>query len=334
MEKIKYDRFGQIVTTIDERILKKFNIDIYSIYPGVPDEKIIDKENYEHPLVDAWGISYKKIGFHCEMIDHPLKNATIEDLRSYPWPDPLKVNEMERLKKEAKDLYENTDYAILLVSDSLGSLFERAWYLRGFEGFLMDLVSNQKFAEALMNKLLEINIVFLEECLSAIGDYIQIVEVGDDLSIQNGPLFSLDVYRRLIKPRQKELFKFIKARTKAKILYHSCGSVYPFIADLIDIGIDILNPVQVSAINMNAKNLKKEFGGKVTFWGAIDTQKILPHGSPEDVEAEVNKRIYDLAPGGGYVLASVHNIQSDVPPENICAMYRAAEKYGSYPIKI
>ena len=122
----------------------------------------------------------------------------------------------------------------------------------------------------------------------------------------------------------------IKQKTNAKLFYHSCGGVYPFIPDLIDIGIDILNPVQVSAEGMDTKRLKKEFGKEITFWGGIDTQYVLPYGSPKDVEEEVKRRIDDLAPGGGYVLTSVHNIQPDVPPENVVAMFEAAQKYGCY----
>ena len=158
--------------------------------------------------------------------------------------------------------------------------------------------------------------------------------VSDDLGGENAPLISPDLYREMVKPAQKKLWQFIKDNTEAQLFQHTCGNVYSLIPDLIEIGVDILNPVQVAAKDMDSKRLKEEFGDRLTFWGAIDTQRVLPYGSPEDVETEVKKRIADMAPGGGYVLTAVHNIQAGVSPENICMMYDAAKKYGKYPIDL
>jgi len=172
---------------------------------------------------------------------------------------------------------------------------------------------------------------FFEDFLASVGKYIQVVVGGDDLAMQEGPLISLDLYRKLIKPRQKELFSFIKKRTAAYLFYHSCGSVSQFIPDLIEVGVDILNPVQVSAKNMDTHRLKKEFGHEISFWGGgCDTQKILSFGKPEEIKGEVKRRIRDLTPGGGFVFTQVHNIQPGVPPENIVAMFEAASEYGRY----
>jgi uroporphyrinogen decarboxylase len=157
-----------------------------------------------------------------------------------------------------------------------------------------------------------------------------VIMQGDDLAVQDGPAMSIDMYRRFIKPRQAKIFNLIKQKTEAKLLYHCCGSVRPFIPDLIDIGVDAINPVQVSAKGMDTKELKREFGDKLSFWGAIDTQRVLPFGNVDEVKKEVERRIDDLAPGGGYVLSAVHNIQADVPPENIMAMYNTAKRYGRY----
>jgi len=154
------------------------------------------------------------------------------------------------------------------------------------------------------------------------------------LGTMQGPLISPNLYREMVKPYQKRLWGFIRGRTKAALFVHSCGSISKLIPDLIEMGVDIVNPVQVSAKDMDTQRLKREFGEKITFWGGIDTHHVLPFGSPQDVEKEVRKRILDLAPGGGYVLTAVHNIQPGVPPENVCRMYEAAQKYGSYPIKI
>jgi uroporphyrinogen decarboxylase len=212
-------------------------------------------------------------------------------------------------------------------------VFEQSVAIRGNENFYVDLIANPKLATAIMDKMLEFYIGFWEEMLPIVGPYVQVIKVGDDLGMQNGPLISPDLYRSLIKPRERELISFIKKRTDAKIYFHSCGSVYEFIPDLIEIGVDVLNPIQVSAKDMVTKRLKQEFGERLSFWGAVDTQQVLPFGSQEDVEAEVRKRIGDLAPGGGYILSSVHNIQAKVPPENIAAMFDAAFKYGEYPIQ-
>ena len=150
------------------------------------------------------------------------------------------------------------------------------------------------------------------------------------MAFQNGPMMSMDLYRKMIKPHHKRLFSYIGSRTSAKIAYHSCGSVVHLIPDLIEMGVDALNPVQVSAKGMDTEKLKQEFGSDLCFWGAIDTQRVMPFGKPDAVAHEVRQRIDTLAPGGGYVLCAVHNIQADVSPENICAMYDTAREYGRY----
>ena len=171
---------------------------------------------------------------------------------------------------------------------------------------------------------------FFDRFLEAVGPYVQIVFVGDDLAEQNGPAIRPAIYRSLIKPRHRKLYQFIKSKADVKLCYHSCGSVVPFIDDLVEMDVDILTPVQVSAANMDSKRLKNDFGDRISFLGGIDTQRVMPFGTVDEVGAEVRRRIEDLAPGGGYILGAVHNIQSEVPPENILAMFNAAKKYGQY----
>jgi uroporphyrinogen decarboxylase len=189
-------------------------------------------------------------------------------------------------------------------------------------------LANQPFAEALMERGLEIQLEIGSKLLAEAGNFVDIIHISDDLGTQKAPMISPELYRKLIKPRQRKLFDFIRGRTEAKILFHSDGCVYPFIADFIEIGVDILNPVQVGAQDMEPKKLKREFGSHLCFWGAVDTQHILPFGTPQDVRDEVRRRIEELGDRGGYVLSSVHNIQNEVPPENICAMFDAALEYG------
>jgi len=155
--------------------------------------------------------------------------------------------------------------------------------------------------------------------------------IGDDLAGQNGPLFAPRLYREIIKPRQKRLVRYIRSRTKAKIWYHTCGSVLEYLPDLLDNGIDILNPVQISAKGMDPARLKAEFGDRLVFWGgAIDAQHVLPRASPQEVREHVRRNLEAFKPGGGYVFNNVHNIQGDVPPENVLAMFDAAYEFGKY----
>jgi len=317
---------------MDERILKRFQVDFRPVFYRGP-TKWKDIEGPNDTYVDEWGLKLKRAanGFYYDMIDHPLKNATIEDLEAYNWPDPLDPGRFKGIEEEARELHENTDYAIVGPGCSVG-FFELSWYLRSLEQLFMDMVLNPNFVHALFRKVLDIRKSILGEYLKRVGKYLDVVYSADDLGTQKSPLMSPDLYRKMVKPYQKELFTFIKERTDAKIFYHSCGDVYPLIPDLIEIGVDALNPVQVTANDMDTKKLKEKFGNKITFWGAIDTQHVLPYGTLKEVKEEVKKRIKDLAPGGGYVLAPVHAIQPDVPPDNILCMCEAAREYGRYPV--
>ncbi len=255
-------------------------------------------------------------------------------LNNYQWPDPSDPSTVEGLRERAKELYETTDYALVLDTIGFG-VFEQAWALRGFENFLLDLAMNRRFAEALLQRIADHRISLYDRILDEVGEYVQVVMNSDDLGIQNAPMVSPESYRSLIKPAQKRVWQFIKSRTRAFLFLHSCGSVREFIPDFIELGIDILNPIQMSAAGMDPKELKSEFGKDLVFWGGgCDTQKILPFGTPDDVEEEVKIRIGELAPGGGFVFNQVHNIQPHVPPENIVRMFETVLKWGVYPIEV
>ena len=199
----------------------------------------------------------------------------------------------------------------------------------------MDLVAAPEFAHALMRKVTDLMIAGVSRYLDVVGQYIDLIITGDDLGTDTSLMMSPQTYREMIKPYHAELMTAIKKRTKAKIFFHSDGNIYRVLGDLVDIGVDLINPVQVSAGDMgNTARLKREFGKHISFCGAIDTQHVLPHGTPEDVRAEVRRRIKDLAPGGGYIVASVHCIQPDVPPENVLAMCDEVAVSGTYPLAI
>ncbi|MGD0803393.1 MAG: uroporphyrinogen decarboxylase family protein [Candidatus Bathyarchaeia archaeon] len=324
------DRVQQIVEP-DEHLLRKLGVDFRFIYAKAP-KNSRPIEYSDDSFRDEWGIRSRRPpgGYWYDMVNHPLREANLEDLENYQWPDPTDAGRFEGLEKEAKKLYEETDYA--LATSLAGSIYEQSWYLRSYPKFTFDLYRNPTFAEKLMDKILEFHMAFFDRFLDSVGQYIQIVFVGDDLAEQRGPAIRPSIYRSLIKPRHRKLYQFIKSKADVKLCYHSCGSVVPFINDLIEMGVDILTPVQVSAADMDTKRLKNDFGDRISFLGGVDTQRVMPFGTVDDVRDEVKRRVEDLAPAGGYILGAVHNIQPEVPPENILAMFDAARKYGSYPL--
>lgn len=212
-------------------------------------------------------------------------------------------------------------------------MLDMGLYTRGFERFFIDMIENREFAEALLDKILEFKMKYWEKALATVGKNVVVVMENDDLGDQKGLMISPRLYRSLIKPRQKVLFDFIRSKAQADIaiMFHSCGAIKSIIPDLIEVGIDALNPVQVSAAGMDPAELKREFGMDITFWGGgIDTQRVLPFGTVQEVKDEVRRSINQFAAGGGFIFSTVHNIDSDVPPRNIVAMWEALMEYGAY----
>ena len=233
---------------------------------------------------------------------------------------------------QAKALQESGQAVLLFVG---AGIFSPAYEMRGVEQLLFDLAGNEEFATVLLGRLEKLFTDCLTAALREAGQYVDIVITGDDVANQAGPMMSPAMYRRLIKPHHAKMFAAIRANTQAKIYLHSCGNVYRLIGDFIEMGVDLLNPVQVSAGEMgDTARLKREFGDRLSFLGGIDTQRVLPFGTPEDVRAEVRRRIRDLAPGGGYIAAAVHCLQPDVPMENVLAMCDEVLKAGRYPLRI
>jgi len=269
-------------------------------------------------------------GYYFDGEYHPLAHATnIADIEDYLFYTPMTNDELDTFENDVKTAYETTSYALML--GSAGSVYEAAQGLRGWDVFLMDLAADPQFAGYLMDRLVDANIRRLEQLLPRVKGLVQVIQVGDDLGHQNGPQISPDLYRKMVKPRHKRFYQFIKDNSDARLFIHTCGSVYQLIPDLIEVGVDILNPVQVAARDMDTARLKKEFGDEMVFWGGgCDTQNVLPFRTPQQVRDEVKRRIDDLAPGGGFVFNQVHNIQAGVPPENIEAMFDAAIEFGSY----
>lgn len=320
------DRSQRLVKPNPE-ILSRFGIDTRYAYLEIPPQLWTDDKKGSI-WEDEWGVKRRFTGLYYDMIEHPLANLeTVEDLKKVKIPPPPDDEQCLKLKEEVNSIRSQGKAAIINI---IGSCFEFAWYLRGLENFLTDLVLHPSLACGIMDLMLEYQFAQFDQLLNHMGSLVDIVLCGDDLATQKGPLISPNLYQRYVKPRQKKLYDFIKKRTKAKIFYHSCGAITPFLPDLIEIGVDIINPIQVSAEGMDPTRLKRDWGKDLTFWGGIDTQRVLPQGTPTEVREEVRKRIDQLAQDGGYILCAVHNLQADVPPQNIVAMYEEALTYGNY----
>ena len=308
----------------DEAILRRFDVDARPLLLGSPLSRP-DRKISEDTSIDEWGVTWiKHGGSHYINTDGPfchLDEPTLRDLEDFQWPDPADPGRYQGLRERATALHEQSDYAVILNPGS--GPVHLCQFLRGYGTWLEDLLVRRAFAEGLTDRIVDFWVSVATRALEEAGEFIDVVMFGDDIGTQNAPLFRPDLYRRVIKPQHKRMVQAVK-RCGKPVLYHSCGSVYRLIPDLIELGIDALNPVQVSAADMDTKRLKQEFGRDLTFWGGIDTHRVLPMGTQEEVREEVKRRIGDLGKGGGYVLCAVHNVQPEVPPENVVAMYEAA----------
>ena len=271
-------------------------------------------------------------GFYFEPVNPPLAGVAspaglapfADVIASYDWPF-FADEGLDGIATRARRLFHETDRAV--VANLQLHLLAAGQGLRGFEQFMMDLLIDKPMAHALLEMLCDAYCERVGRYLGRVGDLVQVVLVNDDLGTQQGPMLSPDCYREMILPYQCRLFACIKQQTGASLLFHSCGAVRRFIPDLIEAGVDALNPIQVSAAEMDTARLKREFGRDLTFWGGgCDTQRVLPRGSVGRVKDEVRRRVADLSDGGGFVFTQVHNIQPDVPPENVVAMYEALDR--------
>jgi len=336
LEDITMLDYVQQLPYVDEALLQRFDVDFRLVQ--LPAATAIGVNIFEegdyYAFIDRWGSKLhmpKENGLYFDWVDFPIKEPTLAALDVYQWPQSDSIELNAKLGEEAKALYENTDCALVGSAVIGGGIFEQPARVMGLQNFMMALLTEPAFADRLMEQITDIYIESCNRYLDFVGPYIDVFTFWDDVAGQNGWLIKPELYRKLIKPKQKRLVEAIKKKTNAKLFYHSCGATRGLIPDLIEIGFDILNPVQVSARGMDTKELKAEFGNDITFWGGgVDTQRVLPFGKPQEVVDEVKRRIDDLAPGGGFVFAAVHNIQAFVPPENIVAAFDTALEYGKY----
>jgi uroporphyrinogen decarboxylase len=329
------DMFQQIVYPAPA-LKEKFHADVESFFANPVSGWKLEVDPVTDTYVDEWEVLYQRPpgGYWYDLADHPLKEGTIEELEKLQFPDPRDPHRVKGLADKARDLWENTDKAVTINSPTAG-VFEHSYWLRGIEPLFTDMSFNKKYVEALAERVVEWQLEFWDFVLDEVGPYVHAVKLGDDLGGKHGPMFSPDLYREIYKPRHRRLTDLIHRKTEAKVFFHTCGSIYWAMPDIIESGMDIVNPVQVSAKDMETDRLKREFGRDVVFWGGgADATKTMTFGTPEDVKEEVKKHIHDLAPGGGFVFGSIHNIMVEVPPENIVALFETAYEYGQYPIRV
>jgi uroporphyrinogen decarboxylase len=322
---------------IDEDTMHRLHSDVRGVLDLEPETtRKRNRERDPHSdCIDSWGSGQTEIapGDWFPSV-HPLPDAeTVEDLDSYlGWPDMTDPTRIAHVRETAKRLADDNEYAILATPWLLFP-FERANAMQGMEPFLMNMARSPDFARALMERIAVYCKQLMERFLEELGDNVDIIKIGDDLGTQDSLIISPKMYREILKPIHADFISFIKARTKAKVLFHSCGDVAPLIDDFVEIGVDILNPIQTSGRCMSdLPSLKKRFGKNITFCGGIDAHRVLPFGTAEEVRDEVRRVMQILGPGGGCMISAVHTVMNDVPPENVLAMVDAVEEFGHYPL--
>ncbi len=313
---------------LDERILTYFDIDTRSVGEIFTPKDSLFQRISDTEYIDEWGVRRRFTGLYWESVNTPLKGATLEELNAYRFPDPDSIDEAEiqAHAQRAKELYENTDYVICAEHPVYG-IFELGCWMCGFEDFLTRMALDEVWVHRFFERVLEYQKKVIARYYGALGQYIHYTSSGDDFATQNAPFVSPDMFRELVKPYFQERISYTKQFTKARYLHHSCGSVFRLIDDLVDAGVEILNPIQPKATDMQPRRLKETYGDKIVFHGGIDTQELLPFASESQIEETVHETIEILNRDGGYIFAAAHNIQPDVNPKSLTVMLEAARKY-------
>jgi uroporphyrinogen decarboxylase len=342
---------GGLLTQVvkpSQHMLERLGSDFWHIFAGPTDKKLgkdlvgnasdpfdtyVSDEAKSHTFIDEWGVVWQRAAYYYDMIDFPLKEVnSLDDINAYQIPDPLDPGRFRGLAERAKT---GRELGFVVTLDPLaGGIIEMGNSIRGHKNFFTDMAGNQDMADLLLDRITDFFEAFYEGALKEAGKFIDIVFFGDDYGMQSGMLISPRMWRRMIKPRLERLIHKIKNVADVRFQLHSCGAIAPIIPDLIEIGVDILNPLQPSAEGMLLKEFKTKYGDNLVFHGAIDQQETMPHGTTVEVRNEVITRLSELAPGGGYIVAVSPNIQADVPPENILTLFDSVQELGMYPLQM
>lgn len=332
----------QQLALVEDDVMDYLGVDVRNVAPrSTASFKVEIKDTPDQAysyFYDEYQIGWrmpKEGGMYYDMFDHPLagpKNE--EEIERYRLPDPLDPTRFTALRVMASRILNEEKRALIIGNISAG-IFELLTWTRGYQDAYADWAGNPGLARKLLVRFMDMQMAFWERMFETMkGIPIDIVQMADDIAGQRGLLISPQSYRNLLKPLHKEMFDYIHSKSDAKVFFHSCGSIRQLIPDLIEIGVDILNPVQVNAARMDSAELKREFGKDITFWGGgVDTQTAFDENhTPEEVRRDVRRRLEDFMPGGGFVFNTIHNIQGNVPPENIMAMWETVREYGNYSI--
>ena len=314
----------------DDDVVEALGVDVRGLFP-------LNSHNWKIDVVDAgeywafldeWGMTQhqpKEDGLYFSVVKSPLDrpDLTVEGVLAHAWPDTGDPQRIEGLREVAQS-YRDQGRAVM-IKGVLAGIFEMSQRVRGMERLMVDLAADEELACAVLDTMVELKRRFWEMALPRLGDLVDVVSEADDYATQTSQLISPRMFRRIFKPRLQSLFARIhELAPHAKLFFHSDGNIRPILPDLIEIGIDILNPVHITATGMEPAALKRDFGRDVCFWGGgVETQTVLPFGTPQEVRDNVRRNVDALAPGGGYVFNTIHNIQADVPPENVVAMIEA-----------
>lgn len=308
----------------DEAVLRALDIDIRGIGGILTPPSALARRVSPTEITDVWGIGYRSNGHHYEAVGRPLAGATAADLERYPWPDPDRIppDEIAALRERARYLHEETPYVVCGRHPCYG-VMELGCWMCGFDDFLYRMAAESEFVCRFFEIIWAYQRRVIEIYYGAIGPYLHFTTSGDDFGTQTGPFLSPVMFRGLIRPFLEKRIAYTRRFTDAAFFHHTCGSVAALIPDLIAAGVEILNPIQPRAAGMEPDRLKSAFGDRLTFYGGVDTQELLPKGEPEEVAAATRDLIGVLGDRGGYVLSAAHVLQADVPEANIIAMFRA-----------
>lgn len=321
---------AQQLARVDEDILQRLGVDTRALIPNIVRKSPpVEREGEDHFFTDEWGLRWKRPagGLYFDVISHPLGGDIDEDdIEDFNWPDPTDESLIEGLAEKA-ERFRRDGRAVMLESLCAG-IFEMCCRMRGTEQFCMDLLLNPSLACALMDKFVELKVKFYEMAAAHLSGHVQFIREGDDVAGQESLIISPDTYRQHLKPRHARIFEAQRSLFDEPffVFFHSDGAVRELIPDFIEAGVDVLNPVQTNAKDMDPGGLKEEFGSDIAFWGAAVDPPVLTRGTPEEIQDQVREHVRALAPGGGYLFGAVHNIQDDVPAENILAMWEAFEE--------
>jgi uroporphyrinogen decarboxylase len=333
-EPVWSDVVQQIVIPSDE-MLKILEVDTRGLFPLTSHnwdvyDKLTDKgDNWEYH--DEWSFTHhfpKTGGLWFSLVKHPMENIVpdVNEISRFNWPAASDKERIKGLREKAVRFKEQGK--IVMLKGICAGIFEMHQRFRGMTNALVDPLLYPEFSDLLIGKIADLKIEFWTMALDELADLVDVIAEADDYGTQESQLIDPDHFRLYYKPHITRIIEAMRKNAPgAKIMFHSCGNVRPIIPDFIEMGINILNPVHINAAGMEPYQLKKDFGKDIVFWGGgVDTQKILARGTPGEVSDDVAKNIDALSPGGGFVFAAVHNIQSEVPPQNIMAMYEAIKK--------